>query len=266
MTPESHSRVLAAIDDSPAAAPVLAAASTLATLLDATLEAIHVHEAGKHTARAVAEHAGVELRIIDGDPTTEIVRAADDPDVALVVIGARAHPGGSRPAGHITCSALEQLAKPVLVVPPETQPAGAARAVRRALFPLEGTERSSTAVTDLMHRLASAGVELVGIHAFAASVPAFWDQPAHAHQSWSDQFVANWCAEPGIDLHLRRGSPAGTIIAVADQQDVDLIAIGWSQDMSAGRAEVVQAVLSTAHVPILLVPVPPATSRHGQAG
>ncbi len=263
MTPEFRTHVLAAIDDSPAAAPVLTAATTIATLLDAELEAIHVHEAGKHTARAVAEHAGVDLLIVDGDPVTEIGSAAADPAVALVVVGTRAHPAGARPAGHITCSTLEQLDKPVLVVPPESVPPGAHPAIRRALFPLEGTEQSSGAVTDILHRLATAGVELVGVHVFAAAVPAFWDQPAHAQQSWADQFVTKWCAETGIDLHLRRGSPAGSIVAVAEQQEVDLIAIGWSQDMSPGRAEVVQAVLTAAHVPVLLLPVPPNAADRG---
>jgi nucleotide-binding universal stress UspA family protein len=147
-----------------------------------------------------------------------------------------------------------------LVVPPDAGLTVSARPLR-ALFPLEGTEQSSGAVTDVLHRLAAAGVELVGVHVFAGEVPAFWDQPAHAQQSWADQFVGSWCAESGIDLHLRRGSPAETIIAVAGQQQVDLLVLGWSQDMGPGRAEVVRATLAGAHLPVLLVPTPEDPER-----
>ena len=57
MTTDTDGRVLVAIDNSAAAAPVLAAAGAVAPLFDATIDAIHVHEAGKSTASAVANSA-----------------------------------------------------------------------------------------------------------------------------------------------------------------------------------------------------------------
>lgn len=261
MTLDAGTRILAAIDDSPAAAPVLAAAGTMASLLDATVDAFHVQEADKNTAAAVASHAGADLRVVEGDPATEITRAAADPSVLLVVVGTRGQPAGARPAGHITCTTLQQIDKPVLVVPPDLAVRDPERPIRRALFPLEGTEQSSSAVADTLQRLASAGVELIAVHVFdTATTPAFWDQPAHAGQSWASQFTNRWCSGPDIDLHLRRGSPAETVIEIADEQQVDLIALGWSRDMSPGRAAVVQAALAKARVPVLLIPIPQATA------
>ena len=59
-------RVLAALDNSLACTPVLAAARALATLLDARVEALHVRTNGDRTARNAAEAAGIPLRTASG--------------------------------------------------------------------------------------------------------------------------------------------------------------------------------------------------------
>jgi hypothetical protein len=41
----------------------------------------------------------------------------------------------------------------------------------------------------------------------------------------------------------------------ADELHVDLIALGWAQELAAGRAPVVRATLERASVPVMLVPV-----------
>ncbi len=255
MTRPPATRILAAIDDSPAAAPVLAAATAFAARLGGTIDLVHVDEPGKHTAAAVAEHVGLDLRVVDGDPAAAILAAAADPAVAVVAMGARGHQGGALPVGHVTCAVLEQIDKPVLVVPPDAPTPDDTRPIQRVLFPFEGTVRSTGAVTATLHRLADAGVDLVGVHVFTAdTVPAFWDQQAHAERSWADEFITRWCAGSDIDLHLRRGAPAETIVEVADTEKVDIIALGWSQDMSPGRAAVVRAALTGCRHPVLLIP------------
>jgi hypothetical protein len=43
--------------------------------------------------------------------------------------------------------------------------------------------------------------------------------------------------------------------SIATEIGADLIALAWSQNMTAGRATVVRAVLERSDVPVLLVPV-----------
>lgn len=248
--------VLAAIDDSTAAAPVLAVAQAMARILDTSLEVLHVQEGDKATAAAVAEQGGVDLHVVEGDPVAQIVEAAALPSVVLVVVGTRGHPSGPRPAGHIAMHVAERSNTPVLVVPPDFDPPDVDQPIRRALIPLEGSPESTDAVAASLQRLAAAGVELIGVHVFNdTSVPRFWDEPGHAEQSWAAEFADRWCTEAGLDLHLRRGAAPQTIVDVADAEKVDLIALGWSQDLSPGRADVVRTALTHSCVPVLLVPV-----------
>jgi hypothetical protein len=58
--------VVAALNNSLADAPVLAAAQALASLLDARVEALHVRTNGDHTARNAADAAGTPLRTVSG--------------------------------------------------------------------------------------------------------------------------------------------------------------------------------------------------------
>lgn len=255
MTPSREPVLLAAIDDSPAAARVLGAATALAAVLGGTVEALHVDGGERRTAVGVAEQAGTALRVVDGEPATEILRAATEPGVDLVVIGSRRHSAGARPTGHVTRTVLQQIDRPVLVVPPDAPTPDPRAPYRRALFPFEGTKESSGSVTDALHRLAEAGVELVGVHVFnAETAPAFWDQTGHAETSWASEFASRWCAGSDVDLHLRRGAAPESIVELAATEDIDLIVLTWSQDMTAGRAAVVQTALGQSHVPVLLVP------------
>ena len=42
---------------------------------------------------------------------------------------------------------------------------------------------------------------------------------------------------------------------VADEVDADIVALGWAQELEAGRGPLVRAVLMRGTVPLLLVPV-----------
>lgn len=249
--------VLAAIDDSAAAAPVLDAARAIGGALHASVQAFHVDEEGQATATGLADRAGVPVRVVRGDPLAEILEAASDPAVSIVVVGARDQIAGPRPVGHIARAAIERTGKAVLVVPPDA-PTDSAPALRRVLVPLEGAQDTAEAVAAPLRRLSQAGVEILALHVFDAEhVPRFWDQPAHAEQGFASEFRARWCEEPTTPLRLRTGSPPGTVLDVAAAEDVDLIALAWSQDLSAGRGAVVRAALTDAHVPVLLLPTDP---------
>jgi len=101
---------------------------------------------------------------------------------------------------------------------------------------------------------------------------------------WEREFLARYCSQPGTRLHTRRGWASSAILEVATAEHADVIALGWAQDLSPGKAAVVREVLGKATVPVMLLPlsaqpgagtairparigtagpVPPATSRLG---
>jgi nucleotide-binding universal stress UspA family protein len=249
--------ILIALDEHEGAAPVLDAGCALAEVLGATPRAVHVREGHELAVRSAAAQSDVAVRLLEGEPVAEIVAAVADPEVAVGVMGARGSAEGPRPVGHTARAVLEQVDKPVLAVPPDARPAGGGT-IRRVLVPLEGTAQSTDAVTPVLCALAAGGAVVVPLHVFDVdSVPRFWDQAAHAGDTYATEFLTRWCGAPSEELHLRRGRAPETIVEAARRGSVDLITLGWSQDLSPGRAAIVRAALDTARIPILLVPTRP---------
>jgi nucleotide-binding universal stress UspA family protein len=248
-------KILAAIDDSWAAKPVLETAVELGRLLQATVEAVHVRENGAETARAVAEACGVPLRMFAFAPVPALIDALNDADVLLAVIGARGLPGGPRPAGHIALAIVERATKPVVVVPPEVsgpRPGG----IRRVLVPLNGHASSADATARALRLLGRSGVTVETVHVFEReTTPLFLDRPERDLELWSDELLARVVAAPGTPLSLRRGQPGTVVLEEAEGRRVDMIALGWSQRFSEGHARNVREILSRCVVPVLLLPV-----------
>ena len=245
--------VLAALDDTPAAGSVLAAARQLAELLGVPCRAIHVQADRDTPSSVIVDLHGIELRVVIGDATGEIVRALEDPTVSIAVVGSRSRVDGSRPAGHIATAIMEHATKPVVVVPPD---GGVVRPLQRILVPLEGSTTSSESIVGPLGRLAEAGATAVALHVFdATTAPLFWDDVAHSRDCYADEFMSRWWSGPTMpEVRLRRGDPALALLDVAARDDVDLIVLGWGQDLSGGHARVVRTVLANATVPVLLVP------------
>jgi nucleotide-binding universal stress UspA family protein len=219
-----------------------------------TCRAVHVTGAVASCPPLGVDVGGTELMLVEGDPAAEIERVARDPSIGIVVVGARGDRAGPRPAGHVTVAVAERAGKPVVVVPagPER---GLAR-LERVLIPLEGTTDSSSAIVDVLAQLSEAGAVLIALHVFdTGTVPRFWDDPAHRGATYAEGFGTRWWPiADRVDVLLRRGEPGSTVVDVARSEDVDLIVLGWAQDLTLGHAAVVRAALDDAHVPVLLVP------------
>jgi nucleotide-binding universal stress UspA family protein len=229
----------------------------MARTLDAEARAVHVREGECDTAVAAAGHVGIPIEIIEGDAADRIAEQSADPDVTIVVVGARSHRAGRRPSGHVARAVIEQLRKPVLVVPPDARLPESER-FERVLIPLEGTVDSTGAIAAPLEMLAAAGVDLTVLHVFRPeTAPRFWDQAGHAHQSWGTEFLARWCGQRGAHLHLRSGDVAAAILEVAAKEAADLIALGWSRSLAGERAKVVRDIVGRSDVPVLLAPVTP---------
>ena len=205
-------------------------------------------------AGALATVLGARVRPLEaidtdaGAAAARLLAALDDPQVAAAAVRAATNPRAA------CWQVMARSGKPVLLVPPALPRQH--WAIDRALLPLDGTPRSAEAVRGVVRLLATAGVELLVLHVFDAStVPMFWDQRAHAHRAFTDEFLARAGAPRGTRLELRSGQPAAHVLQVARKADVDLIALGWSQCMDGGRARTVRESVLHASVPVLLVPV-----------
>jgi nucleotide-binding universal stress UspA family protein len=247
-------RVLAALDTSESARPVVEFATSLARVLAAEVDALHVRTNGIGTLRVVASRAGIPLRIDEGDPSACVRREADPDDVAAVVLGRRRRQTLG-PVGAVALELLTTLPKPVAVVP-----ADAAHPARlgRVLVPLEGTRSTSLAPRRTIELARDAGLEIVLLHVFeASSLPSFTDQPQHETATWAAEFLARYfpCPPEDVRLEMRVGEPEEQVIAVAREIDADVIALGWAQEFAAGRAPIVRAALEEARLPVFLIPV-----------
>jgi nucleotide-binding universal stress UspA family protein len=248
-------KVIAALDNSLTAGVVVATAGNFARLFRAEVEAVHVGEDGDRVASRAAAAAGLELRKLSGPTVSALVEAAENEDVVALVVGTRRMPLGGRPVGATALELITALLKPVVVVPPDApRPA----TLRRVLVPLEGTLSTSLAPKALIELAQDANVEVVIVHVHdAATLPAFTDQPQHQARAWCEEFVARYCpwGVGRVSIELRVGRREEEILSAARETGSDLIALGWAQELAAGRAAVVRAVLERGRIPVLLVPV-----------
>jgi nucleotide-binding universal stress UspA family protein len=252
-------KVIAAIDNTAAAQAVLAAGTPIAELFEATLEAVHVRDDGARSARAAAAAAALALREVNGPVVDALVSEARRQDVAALVLGARATPAGRRPAGHVALDVIRTATKPVAVVPPDPRrPSG----LERLLVPLDGTSGTARALEGVIEIACRHNLDVVAMHVRdEASLPPFSDQPHHEADAWEREFMARFCNAPGARAELRVGVPAAEVVAMAAEAEADLVALGWHQDLTPGRAAVVRQVLEWSRVPVLLLPVEDGQAR-----
>lgn len=249
------STVLAALDSNASGRPVLNTAIALADLYDSTVTCLHVREEALSAAPELARAADVALREVSGDPVDQIVNAAQDPDVAALVLGARGVHGGPQPAGHTALQVITRIPKPVAIVPPQAQPP---EQINRILVPLEGTSEGSQALDETIRLAHRRGLEVLVLHVHSpATVPAFSNHEPHASLAWEQEFLTRHVSTPHdrITLLRRLGVPADDVVAVARETGPDLIVLAWGQDLAPGHARVVSEALAHSDIPVLLLPV-----------
>lgn len=248
-------KILVALDNSLAGKALLAAARTLAGLLDAEVQAVHVQTDGDRTARSTAEAAGIPFQAMRGPVVERLVEAGAASDIVALAIGARGAPSARRPLGGTASAVASALPKPVMIVPPDADPPAA---FRRILVPIEGLVSHSLTPRWLFEPAREAGIDVLALHIHdAESIPSFTDQPQHEQPAWAAEFVRRFCRW-GIEevrLEIRVGRIGELVSVVAAESDCDLIALGWSQELASARAAVVRETLERAPLPILLVPV-----------
>lgn len=244
--------ILAAVDDSPAAAPVLATAAAIAPVFGAEVRAVEVSDAVGRTAHAAGEAVNIPVSAVRGDPLTEISRLAADDDVVAVVLGARDRIRGPKPMGHLALSLANTSPKPVIIVPPGARPPAR---VRRALLALKGTTRSRRHLQRAVALAAASDLEVVVVHVDDEdSIPSFTDQVQYDTELYATEFLARYA--PGVmnaRMEMRMGIPADEILQTIDEVHPDILAIGWPQSDDPARGAAARDVLNRSPIPVLLV-------------
>jgi hypothetical protein len=260
--------LIAAIDDSAAAYPVLVAGRLVAQLFGDSLVALHVSDdVAGHTATAAAVDLDVPLRVRHGDAVSEIVAAAREASVQGVVVGSRGVPAARRAIGSTALALIQMLDKPVIVVPPTVHVPPSTR-LHRLLVPLDGTGETAAAVQTILGTAVSEPeLDVVALHVFEAdSIPAFSDHAGHEAEAWRDEFMRRWlpAGHGSVTLETRVGRPADAVRAVIEEVDADFVALSWKQDLAPGRAQVVSTLLADAHVPVVLLPTKVRSEARGR--
>jgi hypothetical protein len=250
--------VIAAIDNSLAAQPVLAAAKLIAPLLDAVPLAVHVSEGPAETAEAVAGAEGVALTTIaHRAPVEAVCEALDEPQVVMGVLGSRSARGGQTPAGHTALAVLQRVAKPVLIVSPTARVDRTGTTLRVGVA-LENGE--DYVPGPMLQILLDHDVEVVVVHVFdTAHAPAFWEQSQHAYEAWAHELSLRHFPNGRAAVLLRGGRPGEEILKFVRAEGIHLLILHWARCLAGGHARTVQEILSSAEVPVLLLPIPAAT-------
>ncbi len=248
-------KVLAALDQTAAASPVLAASHEIARVFGADVAAVHVLQDGAQRVRELAAGERVPLVELEGPPGPRLAQALEDDDDALaLVVGTRAQPQGGREIGSTALEVVTTAHKPVFAIPPELPPGFA---VHRVLVPLEGSLPTSHAPYAALDVPGAQHVDVVILHVLEEdTLPAFCDQPQHEWEAFDREFLARYSPWPveHVRLETRVGRPDQHIFPVARETDCDLIALAWAQELAPGRAIIVRETLRRGTIPVLLVP------------
>jgi nucleotide-binding universal stress UspA family protein len=249
-------KVLAALDETAAARPVLAASHEIARMFAAEVSAVHVLQDGVGGVRQLAAAEGVPLVELEGPPAATLAQTVEDDDEAVaLVVGTRGRPRGEREIGSTALEVVTTAHKPVFAIPPELP---AEFAVRRVLVPLEGSLSTSYAPYAALDAPGAEHIDVVILHVLDEdALPAYSDQPQHEWEAFSHEFLARYSRWPfeRVQLETRVGRPDQIILPVAQETNCDLIALAWAQELAPGRASIVRETVGQGGIPVLLVPV-----------
>ncbi|WP_303908068.1 universal stress protein [Thiohalomonas denitrificans] len=250
---------------------------SVATWLGARLEArLHVINAGPRCpvdealARlGVDEHQRPQLEIhqIEEPAAAAILSAVERYRIGLVIMSAFGESGpsdGSQAVGHITREVIERSAVPVLVLPPNYEPAFPWRST---LVPLSGeatTDESLTTALQLAHRL---DLNVAIAHVAGPAGPGesampgrYIDQVHHEFAQMLNQLVASACPMCSIEerarieaFHLTQGDVGDELIRLVEEKGVGLLVLGWHGRFIIGHARVLKRLMWQVRCPILLV-------------
>jgi len=276
----SLTKLLVALDGSPAAATALPVARAVARQLAAGVEVLHV--ARRPIAPSVLRRRLGRIRApisaCVGEPAECILRHTEESRVALVILtthGRAIKPG--RALGRVAAAVIAASTRPILLVRPEAAPRRVSR-IRRLLFPLDGTPTTAAALKDVTALAGRLGASIDVLYVIAArssgpqergsmGAPRYMDQPHHEWAQWAGEVMERLCrccaespVEVPIAVHARQGEVGAEIVKFATERRHDAIVLVRRSRFEPGRAHALRAVLQQTPCPILLVGSPASTA------
>lgn len=280
-TRSSKSKILVALDGSPAAATALPVAKTIAGQLGCGVEVAHV-VSDPVSADVVREKLHLEtetvsLRVVVGHPVEQLLHAANERHVALVVLTThgRALEEG-RQLSHVALEVAAAARHPTLFVRPETaaghEPGGQ---FHRFLFPFDGSAATARALKPAIKLVSKLGGSLDLLYV-AHSTPRalgeirtmrpslYMDEPYYEWPAWISEvlpWLESCCGEVPeavpMRVHVRseieKAGVANAILEFAKRETSDAIILVRRSSMEHGRAPVLRAILHSTPCPVLLV-------------
>jgi nucleotide-binding universal stress UspA family protein len=268
--------ILVPLDGSSGAQAALPVALALAHQLGVHVGALYVSPSRVDPPTA-AELLGIPpgqateigIRTVVGAPADEILKAALDDNVELVVMATAGH---SALASDHLAPVAEEIAsrsvRPVVFVPPG--PTGGPCAYRRLLIPVDGSRRTTCALRPAM-RLAQrldASLDLLyvvtpqiprRVERSSLEVPMYVDQ-AQEWSAWADSTIERYRHETRCGaslrtrLFLRVGNPAQEIIRFAHEQGEDAIVLVRRSHLEYGHGAILRTVLAQTRWPVIVAP------------
>ena len=283
--PTQRTKVLVALDGSPAAATALPMARTIAARLDAAITILHSATVPVPVAdlrqRLGLDRMDVEVLQVQAPNDASaagILQAGAAPEVALLVLTTHGRSVSDGPRlGRVAEAVAAGSAGPLLLVVPQTVPApSAARpALRRLLLPLDGTPTTATALRPAIALASQLGASLDVLYVVdpdqadsiepgSVRVPYYLDQPQHEWPALERRVIDELCTvyakcppEVPVGMVLRYGPIGDAIVRCAADHHDDLIVLVRRSRLEPGHAQVLREVLSQTSCPILLLSGPP---------
>lgn len=293
-----YENILVPLDGSKAAEMVIPYAEEIAARLDSQMILTSVYEASAANTEQlyhvylerVAEQVQQQLKdwkpkqekqvqskVFIGKPADEILRYADDNDVALIALTSFGASGRSHWfLGNNVAKILQATSKPLLLIraPASEAALKQKRLFKRILVPLDGSELGATALPYAELLGQALGAELVLFQVLEpmrlplsdseVTVPYSESAPEESKRADSSAYlnsVANRFKKWGLKVSsiVVSGSPANQIIDYAKANSIDLIAMSSHGRTGIGRwvyGSVTDKVLHAGDTPVLVIHPP----------
>ncbi len=198
--------------------------------------------------------------ILVGHPAEEIVRYATKENVGLIVMATHGSSGIKRwTLGRMADKVLRAAERPVALIRAKTAYPGAPKKgiMRRALVSLDGSEASEAVIPYIEELAARLHTEVTLLQVVAPAYRVYADAEAYLERI-KERFQDKGISTKSV---VRMGAAAEEIIKVADETEIDIVAMSTHGRSGIGRwsmGSVADKVLRGGNTPVLLVRSPGA--------
>jgi nucleotide-binding universal stress UspA family protein len=288
--------IVVPLDGSPDANVALAQAGTIARATSAAVTLIRVlgrGDAAPEATAALQSEAGklvtsglqVEVVVRHGNPADEILNEVRTRHSDLVVMRTRGRSGlGRALLGSVAERMVQDSPTPVLLLSPGGR---SASTIHTLLVPVDGSPGAAIALATALELANTTGAELKLLqvvvpvapylfHSVAMQGPIYvdpaWDEDAEAAAQIYMTSITRRMIATGVAVSgqvVVAGSVSEAIIRSADEQGIDVIVMSSEALTGAARAflgSVTDAVVRTAHCPVLVLRRPSAEAEEDQDG